>query len=99
MNIISEWQRLFRSLCSSVIHPDEYEKRLLKFLFEKVFINSNQTLKELLHAPTQPSQEAYSYQRHESFELVQTTDILQNLTFQPLTTPDIDETFIEKTAL
>jgi hypothetical protein len=31
-----------------VIHPDEYEKRLLRFLLDKVFIDSKQTLDQLL---------------------------------------------------
>lgn len=84
----------------SVIHPEEYEKRLLKFLFEKVFINSNQTLEELLASPILPPQEDDSTsQQRESFEVIQTTDVLQNLSMQPLTTPDVDSTFIESTAL
>ena len=90
---------IFPFLCCSVVHPEEYEKRLLKFLFEKVFINSNQTLNELLLTPIPSSPEAYSYERHESFELVQTTDTLQNLAIQPLTTPDMEQMFIERTAL
>jgi 1-phosphatidylinositol-4-phosphate 5-kinase len=36
-----------RSTEYSVIHPDEYEKRLIRFLFDKVFIDSKQTLNEL----------------------------------------------------
>lgn len=31
----------------SVIHPDEYEKRIIRFLFDKVFIDSERTLNEL----------------------------------------------------
>ncbi|CAF3921185.1 unnamed protein product [Rotaria sp. Silwood2] len=40
-----------RSSEYSVIHPDEYEKRLIRFLFDKVFIDSKQTLNELLASP------------------------------------------------
>lgn len=84
----------------SVIHPEEYQTRLLKFLFEKVFINSNQTLEELLASPALASQEENgSYQRQESFEVIQTNDIIRNLTLQPLTTPDADDIAIETTAL
>lgn len=88
--------------CFSVIHPEEYEKRLLKFLFDKVFIDSNQTLEELLASPILPDlppEEQYSQERRESFEMIQTTDVLQNLTIQPLTTTDSDKMFIESTAL
>ena len=36
---------------SSVIDPEEYAKRIVRFLFEKVLIDSKQTLEELLASP------------------------------------------------
>ena len=69
-----------------MIHPEEYEKRLLKFLFDKVFINSNQTLEELLASPILP--DVSHEEQREPFELI-----------QPLTTTYSDNMFIESTAL
>ena len=46
-NILQNIRDRKRSAEYSVIHPDEYEKRLLRFLFDKVFIDSKQTLQEL----------------------------------------------------
>jgi len=68
-----------------------------------VFINSNQTLEELLASPILPDlpldEDEYSHERRESFDVIQTTDFLQNLTVQPFTTSDNDKMFIESTAL
>lgn len=34
-----------------MIHPNDYERRLLQFLFKRVFIDSKQTLNDLLASP------------------------------------------------
>ena len=47
---------------SSVIDPEEYAKRIVRFLFEKVLIDSKQTLDELLASPVVCT----SYSRSES---------------------------------
>ncbi len=116
-------------LLFSVIHPDEYEKRLIRFLFDKVFIDSKQTLDELLASPiisndlpqneTEEQYEnsnGYLNRPSESFEIIhrsnsnniidvnndqvnRTTEVLQTLTIQPLTTTDNGEIFIESTSL
>jgi hypothetical protein len=120
----------------SVVHPDEYEKRLVRFLLDKVFIDSKQTLDELLASPitsvgrrqsssTIPSingtdeeyenQNGHSKERCESFEfiqishiahglvnsetIIQTTEVLQNLTIQPITTTDNDKMYTQSTSL
>ncbi|CAF1015264.1 unnamed protein product [Adineta steineri] len=72
----------------SVIQPDEYEKRIIRFLFEKVFIDSKQTLTELLASPNvsddrlqNSSIELYGncnedlYQRSASYENIQTSEV------------------------
>ncbi|CAF1291748.1 unnamed protein product [Rotaria sordida] len=72
----------------SVIHPDEYEKRLIRFLFDKVFIDSKQTLNELLASPIISDnlpendiekkyeiENEYLNTQRESFELIQTLNI------------------------
>ncbi len=116
-------------LLFSVIHPDEYEKRIIRFLFDKVFIDSKQTLDELLASPiisnelpqdrTEEQYEnsnGYLNQLSESFEFIhrsnsnsnievnndrvnKTTEVLQTLTIQPLTTTDNDNMFTESTSL
>ncbi len=83
-------------LLFSVIHPDEYEKRLIHFLFEKVLIDSNQTLDELLASPILPDIPESS---SEPFEIIQTIGVLEHITTQPLTTTDTDKMFTETTAL
>ncbi|CAM4754965.1 unnamed protein product [Rotaria magnacalcarata] len=53
----------------SVIHPDAYEKRLIRFLFDKVFIDSNRSengIKKQYH-----NQNEYLNAPHESFEIIQ----------------------------
>jgi len=72
---------------------------LLNFLFEKVFINSNQTLDELLASPVRPldTPPTSDSVRRESFEIIQSTDILQQLTLKSLANSDLSEMFIEKT--
>ncbi|CAF0916527.1 unnamed protein product [Adineta ricciae] len=98
----------------SVIQPDEYEKRILRFLFEKVFVDSKQTLEELLASPnicdtlpdnvniercqsinerlTQPresfdiiQESDVKYIEETNGEAIQTTEVIQSLTLQPLT--------------
>ncbi|CAF3415746.1 unnamed protein product [Rotaria sp. Silwood1] len=77
-----------RSSEYSVIHPDEYEKRLIRFLFDKVLIDSKQTLNELLASPIlcntlseDEIRQMYENQnqclnaQRESFEIIQTLDI------------------------
>jgi hypothetical protein len=92
-------------LLFSVIHPDEYEKRIIRFLFDKVFIDSKQTLDELLASPILPDnllQSQQSNEQSEPFEMLQTTDFLQPITSQPLTTTtttQIEEMFAESTSL
>jgi hypothetical protein len=84
-------------LLFSVIHPVEYEKRLIRFLFEKVFINSNQTLDELLASPILPDiprENQDPTERRESFEIIETTHVQHGLT-----TRDIENTFTETTTL
>ena len=91
-----------RDFFSSVIHPEEYEKRYLKFLFEKVFINSNQTLEELLASPPLPELPPDiegTFEQPEPFEIIQATSVLQDLTLQRVISTDSDQAFSESTPL
>ncbi|UJR33051.1 hypothetical protein I4U23_020510 [Adineta vaga] len=112
----------------SVIHPDEYEKRILRFLFDKVFIDSKQTLDELLASPhicdTLPdnmnierceSINENSNQPRDSFDIIQgleieaikrtdeqilqTVEVIQNLTIQPLPLASSNQMLTESTSL
>ena len=72
--------------CSSVIDSEEYGKRLLKFLFDEVLIESHQSLEELIASPIRcdSAQESNgtdasleTSERRESFEIIQITNSKQ----------------------
>lgn len=108
----------------SVIDSEEYGKRLLKFLFDKVLIESHQSLDDLIASPircdsvpesngTDASLE--TSERRESFEfiqitnskqtpvvethLIQTIEVLQNLTLPSLQSADGGNVLIDSTSL
>jgi pyruvate-formate lyase-activating enzyme len=81
-----------------VIHPDEYEKRLMQFLFDKVFIDSKQTLNELLTNSKYDPDEIPIENMKISHEQDK-SKVLQNLVIRPKLTLHHEEVLIESTSL
>jgi hypothetical protein len=81
-----------------VIHPNEYEKRLMQFLFDKVFIDSKQTLNELVTDSKYDPDEIPIEDMKISHEQDK-SKVLQNLVIRPKLTLQHEEVLIESTLL
>ncbi len=81
-----------------MIHPNEYEKRLMQFLFDKVFIDSKQTLNELVTDSKYDPDEIPIEDMKISHEQDK-SKVLQNLVIRPKLTLQHEEVLIESTLL